>query len=157
MRIKMLLALGCFIGALVGCGGFRSSSSAGGSGGQSVTPPPSGPCKTQLTVSWTAPTTNTDGSPLTNLAGFNIFYGLKVNGGVNYVNQINIPNKATSSYVISNLQPNTYYFVMTAYNTYGAESVPSNTVSGTIQQCTAMNMYFNLSTGGATASYVTRP
>lgn len=81
------------------------------------------------TLSWTPPTTNLDGSSLTNLAGYKIYYGTQPG---NYPNVITIDNPGLSAYVIENLQPNTYYFAMTAYNTSGSESPHSNTASKTI-------------------------
>lgn len=82
------------------------------------------------TLSWTPPTTNLDGSVLTNLAGYKIYYGTQPGS---YPNVITINNPGLSAYVIENLQPNTYYFTMTAYNTSGSESPYSNTASKTIR------------------------
>ncbi len=152
LKLIVFGLLGCTASLLVGCGGFHSGSGASGNSGQNTNPPSGGgTCKTQLTLSWTAPTTNTDGSRLTNLAGFNIYWGVKTNGAVNLSNKINIPNPATSSYVFKSVPPNTYYFVATAYNTNGAESAPSNQVNGTIQTC--MALYLNLSTGAKYTTY----
>lgn len=81
------------------------------------------------TLSWQAPTTRTDGSPLTNLAGYRIRYGTSSG---NYPNLIGIPNGGLTSAVIENLPPSTYYFVVSAYDTAGAESVNSSPVSKTI-------------------------
>ena len=47
------------------------------------------------TLSWTPPTTRTDGSPLTNLAGFRVRYGNSVG---NYPNTITIPNPGVTTY-----------------------------------------------------------
>jgi hypothetical protein len=81
------------------------------------------------TLSWQPPTTRTDGSPLTNLAGYRIRYGTSPG---NYPNLIGIPNGGLTSTVIENLPPATYYFVISAYDTAGAESANSNSVSKTI-------------------------
>jgi hypothetical protein len=81
------------------------------------------------TLSWQAPTTRTDGSPLTNLAGYRIRYGTSSG---NYPNLIGIPNGGLTSAVIENLPPSTYYFVISAYDTTGVESVNSSPVSKTI-------------------------
>ena len=82
------------------------------------------------TLSWQAPTTRTDGSPLTNLAGYRIRYGTSSG---NYPNLVGIPNGGLTSAVIENLPPSTYYFVVSAYDTTGAESDNSSPVSKTIQ------------------------
>src|SRR4030067_1427045 len=54
------------------CGeGFKS---AGNLGSEDPTTP-QGACKNKTMLTWDAPTTNTDGSPLTDLAGYKIYYG----------------------------------------------------------------------------------
>ena len=81
-------------------------------------------------LSWLPPTENTDGSPLTNLQGYKIYYG--TTPGV-YPNVITIDNPGISSYVVENLsENNTYYFVLTAYNTNGVESSYSDMISKSI-------------------------
>jgi len=81
------------------------------------------------TLSWHAPTTRTDGTPLTNLAGYRIRYGT-ANGS--YPNQLTIPNGGLTSAVVENLPPATYYFVISAYDLQGMESANSSPVSKTI-------------------------
>jgi len=81
------------------------------------------------TLSWQAPTTRTDGTPLTNLAGYRIRYGT-ANGS--YPNQLTIPNGGLTSAVVENLPPATYYFVISAYDSQGMESANSSPVSKTI-------------------------
>jgi len=82
-----------------------------------------------VTLSWVAPTVRTDGTPLTNLAGFRVYYGTA--SGV-YPNAISVPNPGLSTYVVSNLPSGTYYFVATAYDASGAESAYSGMASKTI-------------------------
>lgn len=81
------------------------------------------------TLSWQAPTARTDGSPLTNLAGYRIRYGTSSG---NYPNVVSIPNGGITSAVVGNLPPATYYFVISAYDATGAESDNSSPVSKTI-------------------------
>lgn len=76
-----------------------------------------------VTLSWTPPTFNEDGSTLTDLAAYKIYYGVSQG---NYTNQIRIDNASVSTYVVENLAPNTYYFVSTAINSAGVESRYSN-------------------------------
>ncbi len=71
------------------------------------------------TVSWTPPTTRTDGTALVNLSGYRIYYGTVK--GV-YPNVVTVANPGLSSYVVANLISGTYYFVATAYDASGAES-----------------------------------
>jgi hypothetical protein len=82
------------------------------------------------TLSWTPPTTNTDGTPLTNLAGYRVRWGTAAG---NYPNSVTLNNAGLATYVVSNLAPGTYYFVVTALNSAGAESQFSNMASKTIQ------------------------
>jgi hypothetical protein len=78
------------------------------------------------TLSWTPPTQNLDGSPLTDLAGYKMYYG---NEPGNYHTSIRIDNPGITIYVVENLTPNIYYFVLTAINSSGVESQISNEVS----------------------------
>jgi hypothetical protein len=80
------------------------------------------------TLSWDAPVTNADGTPLTDLAGYNVYYGPSpaVYGQVENVGNV-------MTYTINNLQDGlTYYFAVTAYDMSGNESGYSNEVSKTI-------------------------
>ena len=81
------------------------------------------------TLSWQAPTTRTDGTPLINLAGYRIRYGTAPGS---YNNVVTIANGGITSAVVSNLPPATYYFVATAYDSSGAESHYSGAVSKTV-------------------------
>jgi hypothetical protein len=81
-------------------------------------------------LSWIPPTRNTDGSTLTNLAGYKIYYGTS-SGALNKA--IQISNAGISSYVVENLSPATYYFAVKAYTTAGVESALSNTASKTVR------------------------
>ena len=76
-----------------------------------------------VTLSWTPPTQNTDGSPLEDLAGYNIYFGRKEG---EYPERIVISDPTVSAYVVGGLTSGTYYFVSTAYNSQGIESDFSN-------------------------------
>lgn len=79
-----------------------------------------------VTVLWDAPTTNTNGSTLTNLDGYFVKWG--TTSGT-YTNSENVTNEALTEWTVTGLTEGvTYYFVTTAYNTSGAESSPSNEV-----------------------------
>ncbi|MFW2405237.1 MAG: putative Ig domain-containing protein [Gammaproteobacteria bacterium] len=79
------------------------------------------------TVSWAAPTTNADGTPLTDLAGYRIYYS-KTAG--NYASSVPIDNPGVTTYVVNNLSAGTWYFVVTAHDLVGNESAESNVASG---------------------------
>lgn len=82
-----------------------------------------------LTLNWAAPTQNEDGSALTDLAGYNIYYGVARG---NYPNRIHIPNPSINTYVVENLVPATYYIVATSFNSSGVESDYSNEAAKTV-------------------------
>ena len=80
-------------------------------------------------LSWAAPTARTDGSALTNLAGYKIYYG-RISGIYDY--QIDINNPGTSTYLVENLMSGDWYFALAAYDSQGLESDRSNEVLGQI-------------------------
>jgi hypothetical protein len=81
------------------------------------------------TISWIPPTQNTDGSPLTDLGGYRIYYGTSQ---TNLAQMAEVDNPGLTSYVVQNLSPATWYFTMRAFRTNGTESEPSNIASKTI-------------------------
>ncbi|MGH8249891.1 MAG: putative Ig domain-containing protein [Steroidobacteraceae bacterium] len=81
------------------------------------------------TLSWQAPSTRLDGSPLTDLAGYRIRYGTAPDS---FPNIVQIANAGVTTHVVDNLPRGTYYFVATAYDTAGLESEFSGSVSKTI-------------------------
>lgn len=83
-----------------------------------------------MTLSWQPPTENTDGTPITDLAGYYISYGTQSG---NYTTTIQLANPGLTTYVVESLSPGTYYFVITAYSSYGVDSGDSNQVSATVQ------------------------
>jgi len=81
----------------------------------------------QATLTWNAPTTNIDGTPLTDIAGYKIYYGT---ASGNYSQTVDVGNLTNSG--VSNLSDGTtYYFAVTAYDTSGNGSGYSNEVSKT--------------------------
>jgi hypothetical protein len=80
-------------------------------------------------LSWTPPTQNSDGTALTNLAGYKILYG----AGADELDQsIQVENSSVNTYVVENLTAGTWYFAVVAVNTSGSASSPSNVASKTI-------------------------
>lgn len=80
-------------------------------------------------LSWTPPIENTDGSALTDLAGYTIYYGTASNS---YTETVSISDPGLTSYQIDNLTSADWYFVITAVNGSGVESAYSDEVSKTI-------------------------
>ncbi len=72
-----------------------------------------------VTLNWQAPTENTDGTPLTDLAGYRIYYGVD---SANLGNVIEVSNPSVTTYVVEGLTPAVWYFASTALNSRGMES-----------------------------------
>ncbi|NOZ69431.1 MAG: hypothetical protein GXP46_09380, partial [Deferribacteres bacterium] len=88
-----------------------------------------------VTLTWTPPTTNADGTPLTDLAGFKVYYGT-ASGNYSQVIDVNDPNQ--TQYQVTGLtNGQTYYFAVTAYDTSGNESDYSNEYAKTIESSSA--------------------
>ena len=89
-------------------------------------PPPPPTVTGNATLTWDAPTGRTDGSPLTNLAGFRAYYGQSQG---NLSSQVTIADPAARSYQITGLAAGLWHFAISAYDAAGLESARSNTVS----------------------------
>jgi Putative Ig domain len=81
------------------------------------------------TLSWTPPTQNSDGSTLTDLAGYQIRYGANA---ANLSQSVSVTNASLSTYVIDNLTPGIWYFAVAAVNSHGVSSALSTVASKTI-------------------------
>jgi hypothetical protein len=79
-----------------------------------------------ITLSWKAPSENSNGTALTNLAGYRIRYGTNP-ASLSKIVTINSVGRTTE--VIGDLNSGTYYFAILAYNSAGMESKLSNVVS----------------------------
>jgi hypothetical protein len=80
----------------------------------------------QLDASWTAPTTNTDGSPLTNLASYRLYYGLQSAPGSPCGATQFLSTTSTSAHLSGLVAGQSYRAYVTAINTLGMESLCSN-------------------------------
>ena len=83
-----------------------------------------------VTISWTPPTENTNGTALTNLAGYHIYYGTS-QASLNQ--KVNITNAGLASYVVSNLTAGKWYFTLTAVNSLGVESPRSAILTTSVE------------------------
>jgi hypothetical protein len=81
-------------------------------------------------LSWTPPTSNTNGSTLTNLAGYRIYYGTSASS---LTRTVQVSGAGMTRYVVPDLSPATWYFSVRAYTSAGTESVASNTVSKVVR------------------------
>lgn len=109
---------------------IRSAESSSATSNPPPAPPP--PSATgSFSLSWTAPTTRADGTPLSlaSIDGYRVYYGTSRGS---YQNQVNITNGAASSKTVNNLAPGKkYYLVMTTYDHAGRESARSPEIAKT--------------------------
>jgi hypothetical protein len=70
---------------------------------------------------------NTDGSPLTDLAGYTVFYSHTPTVFGWDTLQVKLTDPAATRFVLQPLASGTWYFAVTAFNTQGVQSAPSNT------------------------------
>jgi hypothetical protein len=81
------------------------------------------------TLSWTPPTENSDGSALTDLAGYQVHYG-RSQSELNQM--VRLDNASLSTYVVEHLGTGTWYFALVSVNSRGTTSVLSSVASKTI-------------------------
>ena len=80
-------------------------------------------------VSWEKPTQNTDGTPLTNLAGYIVRYGTDI---AELSSSVTVTSPNTTSLEIGSLSPGNWYFAVAAISAMNVESELSNIASKTI-------------------------
>jgi hypothetical protein len=82
-----------------------------------------------IKLSWAAPTKNADGTPITDLAGYHIYFGPSAS---ELTTKIDVAGAMSTTYVIEGLRSGTYYFSLVAYNSAGLDSGRSNIADQTI-------------------------
>jgi hypothetical protein len=87
------------------------------------------PTTGSASLSWQAPTQNTDGTTLANLAGYRIVYGTSPSA---LDQMVQVPGASTTSHVINGLVSGTWYFAVRSYSSSGSESANSGVTSKTI-------------------------
>lgn len=133
---------------MAGCAALLAACGGGGGGGDDGSGSGSGAAPTEVpsptpapapapaaaggsaTLSWVAPQTNADGSALSDLGGYKIYYGTSSG---NYSASVTVPDPAATTHTVQDLPASTYYFVLKAYDKSNVESAPSPEVSKTIQ------------------------
>mgnify|MGYP005812326873 CR=1 FL=1 len=81
------------------------------------------------TLSWLPPTTDANGAPLLDLAGYRIHYGTQPG---NPSTTVTINNPGVTRFVVENLNAGRYYFSISAYDVNGNSSSRSSEVSGLV-------------------------
>ena len=134
-RIAPLVLAALICASVAACndsGSPASGSSAASTGAStSAASVASNPADKSVTLSWSPPTQNSDGSSLSNLAGYTLHYGTS---SEDYTGSIEITNPTATSYVVSdsNFPPGTYYFAISAYNAQQVSSSLSGEISITV-------------------------
>jgi hypothetical protein len=82
------------------------------------------------TVGWTAPSQNSDGSPLKDLAGFRILYGTDA---THFGQAADVNDPKATTYTLRNLTSGKWYFGVVALNSQGLQSAVSSVTSKVIQ------------------------
>jgi hypothetical protein len=116
-------------GAITITGTNGSSSASIGPFAILVKAPPASPATGSATLSWSAPTQNTDGTPISDLAGYHVYYGVSAS---QLTTTITLSSATETSYIVNGLAPGTYYFAVVAYTSAGVDSAQSNVGSKTI-------------------------
>jgi hypothetical protein len=138
----LVVALGAL---LAGCDGSDGSAATASAASEGTTPQASNTLMTRgtstsvttapevseassgnATLSWEAPVSNTNGSALTDLAGYRIYYGASAD---DMKETVQISNVGIQTYVIENLEAGTWYFAVRALSSEGTESPLSDVVS----------------------------
>lgn len=87
------------------------------------------PTDSIATVSWVAPTQNTDGSPLTDLGGFRILWGKSATA---LDQTVYLQDPLAKSWVSPTLTLGAWYFGVVSFNALGIEGSLSNVATKTI-------------------------
>jgi hypothetical protein len=102
---------------------------AGGPATQSATVTVNPANNGTATLTWTAPTTNTDGTPVTTLTGFHIYYGTNQSA---LTQSIAVSGATTTTYEVTGLASGTWYFAVAADAADGTESAQTSVGTKTI-------------------------
>ena len=123
---KQIVVLAVIVIMAAGCGGGGSDYSSNSDGGTVGDPSSTNVVPTanrSVVLIWMPPTENSDDSPLTDLAGYKIYWG---KSPPNLSNSVTLNNAGLTSYVVDQLTPETWFFAATAFNADGSESKFSN-------------------------------
>jgi len=87
---------------------------------------PTAPGEHDAKLTWAAPTTKSDGSPLTDLVGYRIYLGTKPD---DLEQAIEICSPSITSWIVTGLSSGTWYFAVAAVDSENVESERTNVVS----------------------------
>lgn len=131
------LLLAC-AAVLSGCGGGSEGASPGASRQADESslaagierrkgrvPPGTTSSNGSVTLSWTAPTLNVDGTPLTDISGYRLYFG---SGTGNMTLLASVTDPTTTSRNLTGVASGTYYFSVAVVNSAGEASDLANPV-----------------------------
>jgi hypothetical protein len=81
-----------------------------------------------VNLAWEPPAENEDGSPVTDLTGYRIYYG---SFSRDYDDEVTVNNGNATGWTVA-LPSGEYYFAMTAFDANGNESALSNEVQRSV-------------------------
>jgi Fibronectin type III domain len=116
-------------GAALVLGALLAGCNDPGAGTASPNSAPAASNSGSVTLSWEAPTSNTNGSALTDLSGYRIYYGVSP---TDLSQTVEITSVGIQTYVLDDLPSGTWYFAVIALSSAGNESGLSNIVVKTI-------------------------
>jgi hypothetical protein len=82
-----------------------------------------------VTLDWTPPTQNNDGTTLSNLAGYTVYYGTSPS---HLTQSVKLTNPGLTAYTVGSLAAGTWYFSVSSYSSSGLESTRTAVISTTI-------------------------
>jgi hypothetical protein len=118
-----LLVVALLLGACSGGSIGNSTASTGSSSSGSSSGTSTNNSEGTASLSWNAPTEDANGTPITGLAGYRVYYGTDPN---DLSQSVEVTGAETTTCVVQNLPAGTYYFAVSAYNSSGVESEQSN-------------------------------
>lgn len=102
------------------------------------------PGDTSAVLAWTAPTQNTDGSDLTDLAGYKVYHGITATA---LTDVVSVGVSTPTEYTFSALTEGPHYFAVSAVNAAGVESDRTSPVTkvivATVSQSAAVTLTVN--------------
>jgi hypothetical protein len=123
------IALGLALVALAGCSFDYDTPSGQGSVSQSAAGSGTNTGAGTAALTWQVPTENTNGTPLTDLAGYTIVYGTTPDA---LSTSVQVTDIETTSYVVKGLGQGTWYFAIMSNTSSGETSTLSSIESTTI-------------------------
>lgn len=81
---------------------------------------PTGPAGDRITLAWTAPSTDAEGAPLGDLAGYRVYYASESPVTREAAERVEVGD--TTRHTLSGLEPGVYFLAVAAVDTAGNES-----------------------------------